>query len=232
MISVENPDTSLPHGICQPGSVRLQAYLMDRYQLGNSGCYNPNSRLDSGAPSFHTTGQGIDLTCNFYDPAQTDRGMQCFQWVLDHKEELDLQQIIADHQIWSSFDQRVKLYSADDHMYHIHISLGSSASVNWVTPIVPLPLPEKEEIPMHVLIYDNTHHTVRVDQNGSVVHGWFDGTVWEHDMLPLMINIDPNSLSMVIDPRDNSLHVYGQTVDHTSSRHAWWNGSNWGQDAA
>lgn len=226
MILVENPDTSLPHGICQPGSVNLQSYLMDMYQLGNSGCYNPDSKLSNGGPSFHTTGQAIDLTCNFYNGDEAARGMECFQWVMDHKEQLDLQQIIGDHQIWSSFDQRIKVYGDNDHMNHIHISLGSYPSVHWIPPeppappVPPAPTPQPEELEVSSTIFykpiNQTHRFWRGSgpHEGHLLHAWnadLDGPMGFEDLFTaynIHETILPDTeIDVIIDPTDLSLAV-------------------------
>lgn len=116
---------------CQPGCVRLSEHLRRLYNLSNAGCYNPNSHLSSGAPSWHVYGKAIDLGCNWNDPAQRQRGDQCFEWVLARREELNLQQMIWGNRIYDVSYGGVRTYRHDDHKTHLHIAIGYQASQSW-----------------------------------------------------------------------------------------------------
>lgn len=127
---------------CQPGCVRLSGYLRGMFGLADSGCFNPNSVLSSGNPSWHQYGKAIDLGCNWYDGNQRARGDRCFDWVLAHREELNLQQMIWGNRIYDVSYGGVRTYSHDDHKNHIHIAIGYAASQNWNVGSGPAPQPQ------------------------------------------------------------------------------------------
>lgn len=130
---------------CQPGSLRLSAHLRALYGLGDSGCYNPNSNLSSGAPSWHVYGKAIDLGCNWYDGAARARGDACFAWVLAHREELNLQQMIWGDRIYDVSYGGVRPYRHADHKNHLHIAIGYAASQNWQAGAAAQPQPQPED---------------------------------------------------------------------------------------
>lgn len=130
--TVEQP-SRVPSGICQPGALRLSAFLRGRFDLGDSGCYNPNSRTQSGGPSFHVAGQAIDLTANWHDTTEAARGVAAMQWAIDHADELNLQEAIFGHRIITSrrWGEGVRFYAPTDHENHLHIALGAGPARNW-----------------------------------------------------------------------------------------------------
>lgn len=132
MPTVERPIPS-PSGHCQPGCVRLSAHLRDLFQLGDSGCYNPSSRTQSGGASFHVHGQAIDLTANWHDPAEQVRGNAAMEWAIRHADELNLQEAIFGHRIITArrWSQGVRFYAPTDHENHVHIAVGALAAANW-----------------------------------------------------------------------------------------------------
>jgi len=118
--------------------LRLLNHLTAKFGVGNSGCYNANSTLSSGSPSWHAYGKAIDLGTS--DRAKGDR---VFQWVLDRREELNLQQMIWRDRIYDVGYGGVRHYSRGDHDTHLHIAIGYQASQSW-TPSGPAPAPQPQ----------------------------------------------------------------------------------------
>lgn len=149
MPTVDGPSPVISGG-CRDGSTRLLTYLTDLFDLGVSGCYNPDSTTDSGAPSYHVSGCAIDLTADWYDLAVRARGDAAFDWAVAHAEELNLQEAIFGERIITSrrWSEGVRFYAPDDHKNHVHIALGRGPADNWTpTPYVEEPdlTPEQEQ---------------------------------------------------------------------------------------
>lgn len=137
-----------PHR-CQSGCLRASAFLRKKFWLADAGCYNPDSNLDSGEPSWHVYGKAIDLGCWWFDPSDKADGDKCWQYVLDHKEAFGLQQMIWGSKIVDVRDgYRVRRYNGGDHFNHIHIAFSYGASLNWRIPEVDDPDPVPVPVPV------------------------------------------------------------------------------------
>lgn len=128
---------SFPHA-CQSGCKRALAYLMQTYHLANSGCLSETSTLSGGGWSWHKYGKAIDLGCDWHDrvgAGDKDDGDSCFNYVLSHREDFGLQQMIWGDKIVDVRDgYKVRMYAHSDHYNHIHIAFSYAASLNWRAP--------------------------------------------------------------------------------------------------
>lgn len=123
-----NPE---PSGKCQDGAVRLHNQMIGSYGVSNLGCYNPNSNMSGGGPSWHVHGEAIDCGANWYDAAGRAAGDATFDWIVAHKEELNLQQCIWATRIYDVSYNEVRGYGGTDHHNHVHAALGHHAAAHW-----------------------------------------------------------------------------------------------------
>lgn len=176
-----NPE---PSGRCQTGATNLQNYMMGKNGLSNLGCYNPNSSMSGGGPSWHVHGEAIDLGCNWYDTGARARGDACFAELTGPlKEELNLQQVIWGDRIYDVSYNAVHGYGGDDHKNHLHVALGHHAAATWTRPSTqPVPPPQLAELeePSMIVIYKGTPHTFWIaggsSHVGELFHSWGQGT--------------------------------------------------------
>lgn len=176
-MSTRETANPIPSGHCQPGARNLQVFAMRTFGLADLGCYNPNSHLSGGGPSWHVHGEAIDLGCNWNDPTARGRGNAWFAWLVAHREELNLQQAIWGNTIYD-VSYGLRAYTHHDHENHIHAALGHAAAANWheganvpITPPKPPPPPTKED-QVESAWYGNGMHTFWIDKNGELQHNY------------------------------------------------------------
>lgn len=140
MTTIERASTgfsSFPHK-CQPGTARLQAYVSSLFSLPAWGCLGEGSQLTSGAWSWHKYGKAIDTGANWYDDNQQRRGNALFDWAVQNREALNLQQAIFGNRIYD-IEYGERIYHRNDHTNHVHIAIGYHPSQNWTPPGGPYP---------------------------------------------------------------------------------------------
>lgn len=172
------------------GLIRLQTHLLAKFPGSHAGgMYNPASSLSGGGPSPHRVTQAVDVMC------PQDVGMRIIRYLIDIAEPLNLQQVIAWHEIitvqrWSS---GIRNYAAYDHSGgngHAHIHVGLAASryfdVSWIggggtpqpTPPPPPPPPPtvtNEENNVYIEFNNQTHVFFKNTKTGQVGHAWPGG---------------------------------------------------------
>lgn len=138
--------SSFPH-LCQQGTREFLHWGIEAFNLANSGCFNPDSELSSGEPSWHAYGKAADFGCWWWDPTDHGDGDRLWNWCLEHKEEIGLQQMIWGNRIVDVRDgHRVRYYSGSDHYNHIHVAMSFRASQDWRPPGLPY-TPEEDMTP-------------------------------------------------------------------------------------
>lgn len=159
--------------VCQAGSSSLLRYLMTKFGLANSGCRNPTSLLSSGAPSWHVYGKAIDLGCWWFHPDDKPDGDACWHWLIQHREELWLQQAIWGNRIFDvSYGERN--YYRSDHYNHIHVALGAGPARNWRPPTAApdapgTPLYETGDTGMLFLFQDERDNAIYLKDTASAL---------------------------------------------------------------
>lgn len=207
----------VPSGHCQPGAARLQAWGINTFKLTNLGCYNPNSHLSGGGPSWHVHGEAIDLGCNWYDETARGRGNAWFAWLIQNREALNLQQAIWGNTIYD-VSYGVRAYNHEDHKNHIHAALGHAAAQNWYPPGTPAPLPPAvtptyvNEDNMASVYYEvgnqKTVHSFWIDSNNELQHHYGGSNVENMAKYGLKnVHFDPTVPVVALVTPDGALHV-------------------------
>lgn len=133
-----------PHS-CQPGCRRALTWMIAEFSLASAGCFNPDSELSGGGWSWHKYGKAIDLGCWWYDAEDKADGDRAWDYVMAHKEDYGLQQMIWGSDIVDIKDgYKVRRYRGKDHYDHIHIAFSYAASQNWM-PDGSIPLPPEDD---------------------------------------------------------------------------------------
>jgi hypothetical protein len=99
------------------------------------GIYNPRNIAGTNTPSLHAEGRALDIGLRVHDPSEKVIADRLFDIFVDLADQLGLQEIIWNPQIWSIARPSVHRYVGHDpHTGHIHVGFTRAASQTALMP--------------------------------------------------------------------------------------------------
>jgi hypothetical protein len=98
-------------------------------QTRNDGIYNNRNIAGTHTPSLHAEGRALDIGLSVSHPDEKLIGDQLFKVFIDSATPVGFQELIWNHQIWSTARPHIHRYTGHDpHTGHIHAGFTRTAS--------------------------------------------------------------------------------------------------------
>lgn len=115
------------------GTIALRDGTMERFGCGDQGIFNCRTVRVAGDDtlSFHADGRAWDAECS------GDLNAEIAKWLVVNADALGVQEVISQHERWTSQDRKWHPYHGDDpHTGHVHVSQCKAASLSLTLAVV------------------------------------------------------------------------------------------------
>jgi len=111
-------------GKAQPASLTMWQMVQACFPLcKNLGIYNRRNVAGTNKPSAHAEGRALDIGLNVKSTKEKEIGDFLFYLFIEMQEELGLDHVIWNRQIWGKNEKIVKKYEGKDpHTNHVHVA--------------------------------------------------------------------------------------------------------------
>jgi len=114
----------------QPAPLALWKLVHANFpQTRNLGIYNARNIAGTNTPSLHAEGRALDIGLLVSNPTEKYIGDELFELFIEHAQQMGLQEIIWDHQVWSTQRTYVHPYGGSNpHTDHVHVGFTRDGS--------------------------------------------------------------------------------------------------------
>jgi hypothetical protein len=114
----------------QPASRALWSVVHANFpQARNLGIYNPRNVAGTNTPSAHAEGRALDIGLLVSRPNEKLIGDQLFKIFIETSDELGLDHVIWNRQIWSQAHPSLRPYHGQNpHTNHVHVAFTREGS--------------------------------------------------------------------------------------------------------
>jgi hypothetical protein len=114
----------------QPAPKVLWSWIHANFsQARFEGIYNPRNIAGTNRPSMHAEGRALDIGLSVSTPDEKVFGDQLFKLFIQNSQELGLDHVIWNRQIWSLANRGPRPYTGrDSHTGHIHVAFTREGS--------------------------------------------------------------------------------------------------------
>jgi hypothetical protein len=101
------------------------------------GIYNHRNIAGTHTPSLHSEGRALDIGISVGDPTEKTIGDGLFEIFVDLAGQMSLEEIIWNHQVWSTRRPYIHHYTGHDpHTDHVHVGFTRPSSQETSFPVM------------------------------------------------------------------------------------------------